>query len=254
MNYRQAMGNAYDVVTFLAYAATLGIFFGILLGLLALLLAAPAHAGEAESSLLLHRPPGEAMSAASLVSTDTVFRTDGPIQRVRLVQSFRNPSSERQEGLYVLRLPANATLARLSVSVQRGEENEERQEDEEEDEVPAVEPGSSHALLAAEEPGVVTRSISGIEPGETVVVEVEYQQVARYDRGKAVRLLVRAPLAAAIGRRRRGLNAGRDLAVPLGVEGAWTPASRQPNAEEAKAPWLWLVPVVLLYVAVAFFN
>ena len=247
MRYRQAMDSALDVLTFLAYAAMLGLCVGALLGALALMLASPAHAaGDAAGSLLLHRPPGEAASAAPLVSTETVFRSDGPIQRVRVVQAYRNPFHERQEGLYVLRLPENATLERLAVSVRGADDDDE----DEATGTPPHEPAPSHALLSAEEPGVVTRSIAGIEPGETVLIELEYQQVARYDRGRtALRLLTQAPARApGIGRRRRS-SAGRCESVPLGVEGAWVSTSGEPGA-----PWLWLLPVVALYAVVAFFS
>ena len=249
MRYRQTMDNALDVLTFLAYAAMLGLCVGALLGALALVLASSAHAaGDAAGSLLLHRPPGEAASAAPLLSIDTVFRSDGPIQRVRVVQAFRNPFDERQEGLYVLRLPENATLERLAVSVRRASEDE----DEEAGEAQLPEPMPSYALLlSADETGAVTRSIAGIEPGETVLVELEYQQVTRYDRGKAaLRLLTQTPVrAAGMGRRRRDAAAGRCEPVPLGVEGAWVSVAGQPGA-----PWLWLVPVVALYALVAFFS
>src|ERR1700741_2935139 len=111
MRYRQAMHSTLDVLTFLAYAAMLGLCMGALLGAFALMLASQAHAaGDAAGGLLLHRPPSEAASAAPLVSTETIFRSDGPIRHVRIVQAYRNPFHERQEGLYVLRLPQNATL------------------------------------------------------------------------------------------------------------------------------------------------
>lgn len=248
MRYRQAMDNALDVLTFLAYAAMLGLCVGALLGTLALVLASPAHAaGDAAGNLLLRRPPGEAASAATLVSIDTVIRSDGPIQRVRVVQAFRNPFHERREGLYVLRLPENATLERLAVSV-RGASHDE---DDAVDDAELAEPVPAHALLFAEEPGVVTRSIAGIEPGETVLIELEYQQVTRYDRGRAaLRLLTQATTrASGIGRRRRCPEARRCESVPLGVEGAWVSTTGQPGA-----PWLWLVPVVALYALVAFFS
>ena len=247
MKYRQAMDSTLDVLTFLACAAMLGLCVGVLLGALALVLASPARAADdAASSLMLHRSPGEALSAAPLVSTDTVLRVDGPIRRIRVVQAFRNPFDERQDGLFVLRLPENATLERLAVSVRDSEDEEDTGwgDGQPSDALP------SHALLAADEPGVVTRSITGIEPGDTVLIEVEYQQVARYDRNNPrLRLLTQAPTRAlGMGRRRRATT-GHFEKVPLGVEGAWTATS-----EESGAPWLWLLPVVLLYVAVAFFN
>src|SRR5688572_13945223 len=84
MKYRQAMDSTLDVLTFLAYAAMLGLCIGALLGGLALVLSAPAHAAsDAAANLLLRHAGGEA-AAAPLVSTDTVFQSDGPIQRVRI--------------------------------------------------------------------------------------------------------------------------------------------------------------------------
>lgn len=243
MKYRQAMDSTLDVLTFLAYAAMLGLCIGTLLGGLALALSAPAHAaGDAMANLLLRHAGGEA-AAAPLVSTDTVFQSDGPIQRVRITQAFRNPLSQRQEGLYVLRLPSDATLERLTVSVRAaaGEDDKGGMDDE-------LPPEPSPAVLFAEESGVVTRSIAGIEPGETVLVELEYLWVTRYDRGKGGLRLLTGAHPPGLGRRRRVRAEGAEP-VPLGVEGAWTGATG-----DRGAPWLWLLPVVLLYVAVAFFN
>jgi hypothetical protein len=248
MRYRQSMDNALDVLIFLAYAAMLGLCVGALLGALALMLASPAHAaGDGAANLLLRRAPDTAAWAAPLISADTVFRSDGPIQRVRVVQAFRNPFHEGMEGVYVMRLPANATLERLTLTV-RGVA--EKEADEAGEEVEAAEPVGSYALLPQDEPGLVTRLISGIEPGETVLVEVEYQQVARYERGRAaLRVLTQATTQlAGRGRRRRWRTPERE-AVPLGVESAWLSASRQTGA-----PWLWLLPVVALYALVAFFS
>ena len=253
MSYRQAMGNAMDVLTFLAAAAALGLGVGTVLGVLALVLAAPAHAGPAAAgSLLLHRQAGETAVPAPLVSTDTSFRSDGPILRVRIVQAFRNPLRERQEGLYVIHLPQEAVLDRIAVRVQETGQHE----DDEDAAWHAFEPATSPAVLSgAEGAGVVSRAIAGIEPGETVLIELEYQQVARYDRGKpGLRLLTQLPnRVAGMGRRRpRAITAGdRYRSVPLGVEAAWRSA---PARKDQGAPWLWLVPLVAFYVAVAFFS
>ena len=248
MRYRQSMDNALDVLIFLAYAAMLGLCVGALLGALALMLASPAHAAsDGAANLLLRRAPDAAASAAPRISADTVFHSDGPIQRVRVVQAFRNPFHEGMEGLYVMRLPANATLERLTLTV-RGVAGSDA--DDAEEQIESAEPAGRYALLPTDEPGLVTRLISGIEAGETVLVEVEYQQVARYERGRALlRLLTQAPTQpTGLGRRRRW-RAPPHEAVPLGVESAWLPASGQTGA-----PWLWLVPVVALYALVAFFS
>lgn len=252
MRYRQAMGNALDVLTFLAFAAALGLGVGTVLGVLALVLAAPAHAaGEAAAgSLLLHRVSSENAVAAPLISTETTFRVDGPILRVRVVQAFRNSMQDRQEGLYVARLPDHTTLDRLAVRV-RPRAEDDGDESAEDEAAEAIEPAVSHALLSGSEGAdVVSRAITGIEPGETVTIELEYQQVVRYDRSKSgLRILTRAPLLGMAGGRRRRWPVDRYRRVPLGVEGAWL--SRH---HSTRPPWLWLLPVVLLYVAVAFLS
>ena len=257
MRYRQAMDNALDVMTFFAYSAALGLLVGVLLGVFALLLAAPAQAagpavGPAPGSLLLHRLPGEEATPALLLSTETMFRSEGPIQRVRVVQAFRNPFRERQEGVYVLRLPEEATLERLAVRVRQADAQDDSEGPVEETEADAV---PSRALISGPEgAGVVTHAIAGIEPGETVLIELEYQQVVRYDRGKTgLRLLTWAPLAAIRSRRRRAALLEREGSAPLGVEGAWL-ASAPEKWTNAGAQWLWLLPVVALYVLVAFFS
>ena len=245
MRYRQAMHNTFDVLTFLAYAAMLGLFAGAVLGALALLLASPAQAAGEPGNLMLRPQPDAAATPARLVSSETVLQSDGPIQRVRVVQAFRNALEARQEGLYLLRLPENATLERVAVSIHGGDEDVM---DEATDE-PAP-PSPSLALLTAETPGVVTRSIAGIEPGEIVLVEVEYLVVVSYDRGRAPRrLLTKGPQGLAGRGRRRASSATPRDAVPLGVEGAWVGGKEQPGA-----PWLWLLPVIGLYVLVAFFS
>lgn len=248
MRYREAMGNAVDVLTFLGFAALVGLTVGTCLGLLALALASPAHAGETPAgNLLLHRASSEGAAPAPVVSTETTFRSDGPILRVHVVQAFRNPFRDPQEGLYVIQLPPQATLERILVRVRPSA-------DDEGDGAHELEPEAIPALLSgAEDAGVVSRAITGIDPGETVVVELEYQQVTRYDRGRlAQRFLTQWPTrGAAAGRRRRALPAEAGRRVPLGVEAAWR---SDPPSVQHGMPWLWLLPVVALYVAVAFFS
>ncbi len=83
-----------------------------------------------------------------------------------------------------------------------------------------------------------------------MLIEVEFQQIVRYDRGRsAPRLLTLVGVRqAGVGRRRRASPDRRDP-EPLGVEGAWVSAREDPGS-----PWLWVIPVVGLYVLVAFFS
>jgi hypothetical protein len=129
--------------------------------------------------------------------------------------------------------------------------------DGDEQESEEAQPGAapSHALIdGAEGANLVTHAIAGIEAGETIFVELEYQQVARYDRGKmGLRLFTRAPFAVLPSRRRRAGQLQREGSAPIGVEGAWL-ASAPEKWTNAGRQWLWMLPVVALYVLAAFFS
>jgi Ca-activated chloride channel family protein len=176
-----------DVVSFLGLAVLLGLAAGLLLGGMALLLAAPAYAdnpADREGALLMMSARnGEAAFAAPLVSTDVVFQVSGPLVRARVVQTFENPQDEWLEAVYVFPLPENAAVDRMKLAA--GErllvgEIRERSE------AKAVyaharASGRRASLFDQERPNVFTTQVANIGPREKVVVEIEYQHTLRYD-------------------------------------------------------------------------
>ena len=85
---------------------------------------------------------------------------------MRVVQAFRNSLQDRQEGLYVARLPEHTTLDRLAVRV-RPRAEDDGDESAEDEAAEATEPAASHALLSGSEGAdVVSRAITGIEPAK----------------------------------------------------------------------------------------
>jgi Ca-activated chloride channel family protein len=151
--------------------------------LLGLALATPAY--STEGGLVL-RAEGRQAVVAPLVSTDVSIRVAGPVARARVVQTFRNPESDWYEGIYVFPLPESGAVDRLRLRVgeriiegeikERGAARAAYGE--------ARVAGRRAALLDQERPNIFTTQVANIGPGEAVVVELEYQQVLRYDGGR----------------------------------------------------------------------
>ena len=148
-----------------------------------LLAAGPAYATEGG---LVLRAADRAPVAAPLVSTDVTFRVAGPVARARVVQTFYNPESDWYEGVYVFPLPENGAVDRLQLRVGsrviEGEVKERRAARAAYGEARAA--GQRAALLDQERPNIFTTQVANIGPREAVVVELEYQQVLRYDAGR----------------------------------------------------------------------
>jgi Ca-activated chloride channel family protein len=151
----------------------------------AVALAAPAPAHATESGLAL-RASGRAAVAAPLVSTDVTIRVAGPIARARVVQTFVNPESDWYEGVYVFPLPENGAVDRLilrvGARVVEGEIRERAAARAQYTQARAA--GQRAALLDQERPNIFPTQVANIGPRDTVVVEIEYQQVLRYDAGR----------------------------------------------------------------------
>jgi Ca-activated chloride channel homolog len=148
-----------------------------------LLAAGPAYATEGG---LVLRASGRPPVVAPLVSTDVTFRIAGPVARARVVQTFHNPESDWYEGVYVFPLPENGAVDRLRMRVGgrviEGEVKERAAARAAYGEARAA--GQRAALLDQERPNIFTTQVANIGPREEVVVELEYQQVLRYEAGR----------------------------------------------------------------------
>jgi Ca-activated chloride channel family protein len=172
-----------EVLRFLGLAAALGVAAGMVLGGIAVVLATPAYGMEAG---LVLRAAGRESIAAPLVSTDVTFRVSGPIARARLVQTFHNPEADWFEAFYLFPLPEGAAVDRLRLQVGdriiEGEIRERGAARMVYGEARAA--GRRAALLDQERPNIFTTQVGNIGPRESVVVELEYQQLLRYDGGR----------------------------------------------------------------------
>lgn len=159
------------------------LFFAVLC-VACLTMAARLHAevtrpGEARSGTLLFKAVEEGKFVrAPLVATDFEVTVSGPTARTRVTQHFYNPADGWVEGVYVYPLPDNAAVDTLKAVVGDrvivGEIKERKEAKQIYERAKAQ--GKKAALLEQERPNMFTNSLANIGPGETVVVQMEYQQ------------------------------------------------------------------------------
>ena len=171
----------------------------------------PMKASEAKQGALLFKSEstGETF-AAPLLSTDVAIKVSGMVARAQVKQTFRNPSDDWHEGVYVFPLPENSAVDHLRMKIgerivegvirERGAAKQDYEQ--------ARRSGRRAALLEQERPNIFTSSVANIGPRDDIVVEIEYQQTLRYDAGKfslrfpmalGVRYIPGAPLAEGAG-------------------------------------------------------
>jgi Ca-activated chloride channel family protein len=120
-----------------------------------------------------------------LKHTDVQADIAGFIARVRVTQTFENPTSEKIEAVYVFPLPHEAAVDDMTMVIgqrrivgvikRRDEARRIYQE--------ALLAGQTAALLEQERPNIFTQSVGNIEPGQEVRIEISYVDVLRYDVG-----------------------------------------------------------------------
>jgi len=150
-------------------------------------LAALVRPNDVNSGSLLFpsKEPGFYVEAPRL-KTDVAIDVSGPIARVKVTQRFQNPSKGWVEGTYVFPLPENSAVDALKMQI--GERFIEgqikpRQEAREIYEQAKAE-GKKTALLEQQRPNIFTNQVANIGPGETIIVQVEYQQTVRQSGGE----------------------------------------------------------------------
>jgi len=117
--------------------------------------------------------------------TDVQADVSGFIARVKVTQTFYNPTNERIEAVYVFPLPHEAAVDDMTMVI--GERKivgvikrraEARQIYEQ-----ALAAGQTAALLEQERPNIFTQSVGNIDPGQDVNIEISYVDVLNYDMG-----------------------------------------------------------------------
>jgi Ca-activated chloride channel family protein len=137
-----------------------------------------------EGSLLLNGGRPGRFIAAPMVKTDVDIAVTGPFARVRVAQRFRNPAVVCVDATYVFPLPENAAVDRLVVTY--GDRKIEGVIREKAEAAAIYEQARSEgrraSLLDQSRPNVFKTSVANLLPQEEIVVELEYQQLVRFER------------------------------------------------------------------------
>jgi Ca-activated chloride channel homolog len=143
--------------------------------------------------LILTTTPGY-YEPAPLLSSDIKMNITGMVARVTLSQRFENTSSTWIEAVYVFPLPEDAAVNTLKMRVgERTVEGEIKARDEAQALYnEAKNAGQRTSLVEQERPNLFTTSVANIAPGESVTIEIGYQETLRFDAGS---FSLRFPLA-----------------------------------------------------------
>lgn len=161
----------------------------ILVGFAALFVSfEPVWSAEAPQAALVR--PGDAHTGSLLLKTDDGYAdatrlgvdvdltVSGPTIRARVTQVFRNPTSDWVEATYVYPLPEGGAVDALKMVVGDriivGDIKERQQARAIYEQARAS--GRKAALTEQERPNIFTNSVANIGPGETVLVQIEYQE------------------------------------------------------------------------------
>jgi len=153
--------------------------------------AADNHSDEVEmhqiknGSLLFKSDSSDRYQLALILDTHVDIEVTGMIARTKLRQTFKNNRSEWLEGIYVFPLPENSAADHMRMTIgERVIEGVIKERDQAKRIYnQARSEGKKASLIEQERPNLFTNSVANIGPGETVVVEIEYQQAVRYDNG-----------------------------------------------------------------------
>ncbi|MGB5246829.1 MAG: marine proteobacterial sortase target protein, partial [Woeseia sp.] len=131
--------------------------------------------------LMLHSATGR--HAATKLNTDVDIEVSGIVARVTVKQKFRNDGDLWSEGIYTFPLPEDAAVDRMRL--QAGERIIEGEIQEKEAAKKTYEKakreGKRASLVKQQRRNLFTTSVANIAPGETVTIEISYQQTVVYD-------------------------------------------------------------------------
>jgi Ca-activated chloride channel family protein len=137
-----------------------------------------ASPGHVRSGALLLKTDGDGSLEAARLGIDVDLTVSGPTVRARVTQIFKNPTQNWVEATYVYPLPEGGAVDTLKMvigdRVVIGEIKERQQARVIYEQ--ARQNGQKAALTEQQRPNIFTNAVANIGPGETVLVQIEYQE------------------------------------------------------------------------------
>lgn len=202
--------------------------------------------GDVRAGSLLLKGGGDDYTEAVRLGIDVDLVVSGPTIRARVTQVFKNPTSNFVEAVYAYPLPDGGAVDTLKMIIGErviiGDIKErakarliyER----------AKADGQKAALVEQERPNLFTNSVANIGPGETVLVQIEYQEPV-YQSGDEFSLRVPmviaprynpAPLVQSVDLRSDGGGWGRTVNDPVPDRNSISPPVLDPAANPSINP------------------
>ena len=127
----------------------------------------------------------EGLEPVHSLSTDVNIEITGLIARVNVTQTFENTSDTFTEALYLFPLPEDAAVDTLRMRIgERIIEGEIRPREEAQATYEAArDAGQRASLVEQERPNLFTTSVASIAPGESIEIDIAYQETLRHDAG-----------------------------------------------------------------------
>ena len=139
-----------------------------------------------EGGVFLKTASGTKPLSAPLLNTTVTMTISGPIARTTVSQQFSNPSDEWAEGVYVFPLPDQAAVdhlrMRIGERIIEGHIQERAQA--KQTYAKAKAQGQRASLVEQERPNIFTTSVANIAPHAPITIDIEYQEMVRYDQGR----------------------------------------------------------------------
>ncbi|QCI66439.1 marine proteobacterial sortase target protein [Phreatobacter stygius] len=145
----------------------------------------PTPSAMQSGGLLMRNAQAPGFTEALRLGTDVHLAVSGPTVRGRITQVFRNPTDRWVEAVYVFPLPEDGAVDYLKMIV--GDrviigEIKPRAEARAVYEA-ARSQGRRAGLVEQQRPNLFTNAVANIGPGETVLVQIEYQAPVRQSTG-----------------------------------------------------------------------
>lgn len=150
---------------------------------------------ESAEALLSETSHPNAFAFSALpIETQVDMQISGWVNRVQVKQFFHNDTAQWLNGMYLFPLPHDAAIDSMTLHIGerrlQGEifpKAEAKQQFEQ-----AKTSGKQASLLEQQRPNMFTTQVANLAPGETLVVEIAYQQLVNYQAGE---FSLRFPLA-----------------------------------------------------------
>lgn len=147
------------------------------------------HAKESLSSpsgaLTIVDQDGKRSQACPLEHTDVDADIAGFVSRVRVRQIFQNPLLQKIEAVYVFPLPHQAAVDEMTMTIgdRRVVGRVKPRDDAQQQYEAARDAGYAASLLEQERPNIFIQSITNVEPGARIVIEISYVETLKYEDG-----------------------------------------------------------------------